>query len=931
MKKILPCFLLIGWSLNNLVAAPFAPGDIAVLRVQDNSGVLTNISAALLLDEYTTNGAFIQTIAIPTNGAEALTSSGFSVAESSLTRTPNGRWLCFGAYNAPIGITNITSSSSIPYPRTLNTVDVFGNISLAAVNTNIYNGNNIRGAASDGTNSFWGEGSGGLNYYGFDAPTSLVYSTVLRVANLITGSLYYSTSSGAGIYKFAGLPKSAATPSRIIATGSGSPYGFAINPAGNIAYMADDDQSSVGGMQRWTNSAGTWSLVYTLGTGIANTGARGLAVDWSGASPVLYASTSENSIYGNPGNRLIRIVDSGAGSAAATFATAAMNASFRGVAFAPQTGTNLTWTGVISSDWNNPGNWTTQQVPTASDYVIINSGSVTIPADGAFAIMDWSGGTISGALNVASNGVVNWTGGQLSSGGFLTVASNAVLKLSGGGDMIFSSPITNAGTMTLSGGSRLIGYDATASLLVNLPSGVVDLQEDDRTSPGNYCIYANGGIDNQGLFQKSASSGTSSLYQQFSNSGTVEADTGTISFQGGGVISGQYSAVNGAGVNFAGGVFSSVSAVFIGAGTFQFTGDSLTLLADIIPNLQLAGGTVILGANFQGGTITNLTLSGAALGGNYAVSGIFNCGGGSSGILQVLNGATMNWTGGQLSSGGFLTVASNAVLKLSGGGDMIFSSPITNAGTMTLSGGSRLIGYDATASLLVNLPSGVVDLQEDDRTSPGNYCIYANGGIDNQGLFQKSASSGTSSLYQQFSNSGTVEADTGTISFQGGYSDSSTANLAISIGSTTTGSGYGEISFSTPPSFDGTFTVSTRNGYLPGPGAAFQVLNYPSSTSSFTCLGGLDLGSGILFQPQFNPTGLTLLTTTYTTSASVPQLFINPTLGGVAITWPVGFPGWTLQSTTNLSSLVWTTVPNSCGNQAVVPISGPQQFFRLSQ
>jgi len=513
---------------------------------------------------------------------------------------------------------------------------------------------------------------------------------------LITGSLYYSTSSGAGIYKFAGLPKSAATPSRIIATGSGSPYGFAINPAGNIAYVADDDQSSVGGMQRWTNSAGTWSLVYTLGTGIANTGARGLAVDWSGASPVLYASTSENSIYGNPGNRLIRIVDSGAGSAAATFATAAMNASFRGVAFAPQTGTNLTWTGVISSDWNNPGNWTTQQVPTASDYVIINSGSVTIPADGAFAIMDWSGGTISGALNVASNGVVNWTGGQLSSGGFLTVASNAVLKLSGGGDMIFSSPITNAGTMTLSGGSRLIGYDATASLLVNLPSGVVDLQEDDRTSPGNYCIYANGGIDNQGLFQKSASSGTSSLYQQFSNSGTVEADTGTISFQG-------------------------------------------------------------------------------------------------------------------------------------------------------------------------------------------------------------------------------------------GYSDSSTANLAISIGSTTTGSGYGEISFSTPPSFDGTFTVSTRNGYLPGPGAAFQVLNYPSSTSSFTCLGGLDLGSGILFQPQFNPTGLTLLTTTYTTSASVPQLFINPTLGGVAITWPVGFPGWTLQSTTNLSSLVWTTVPNSCGNQAVVPISGPQQFFRLSQ
>jgi len=158
---------------------------------------------------------------------------------------------------------------------------------------------------------------------------------VLRVANIVNGGLYLSTSSGGGIYKFTGLPKSAATPTRIIATGSGSPYGFAINPSGNVAYVADDDQSSVGGVQCWTNSAGTWSLLYTLGTGIANTGARGLAVDWSGANPILYASTSENTVYGNPANRLIRIVDTGAGSAATTLATAATNSSFRGVAFTP--------------------------------------------------------------------------------------------------------------------------------------------------------------------------------------------------------------------------------------------------------------------------------------------------------------------------------------------------------------------------------------------------------------------------------------------------------------------------------------------------------------------------------------------------------------------------------------------------------------------
>src|ERR1035438_8063548 len=68
---------------------------------------------------------------------------------------------------------------------------------------------------------------------------------------------------------------------------------------------------------------------------------------------------------------------------------------------------DLTWTNSVSSDWNSAANWIPQQVPTASDHVIINSGSVTIPADGAFAIMDWTGGDVYGSLTVASNGVLN--------------------------------------------------------------------------------------------------------------------------------------------------------------------------------------------------------------------------------------------------------------------------------------------------------------------------------------------------------------------------------------------------------------------------------------------------------------------------------------------------------------------------------------------
>src|ERR1051326_6776673 len=71
---------------------------------------------------------------------------------------------------------------------------------------------------------------------------------------------------------------------------------------------------------------------------------------------------------------------------------------------------DLTWTGAVSSDWNNPANWNPQQVPATSDHVILNSGSVTVPSDAAFAVLDWTGGQVYGTLTVASNGVLNVSG-----------------------------------------------------------------------------------------------------------------------------------------------------------------------------------------------------------------------------------------------------------------------------------------------------------------------------------------------------------------------------------------------------------------------------------------------------------------------------------------------------------------------------------------
>jgi len=322
--------------------ATFTPGNLAILRFGDGSAALTSASTAVFINEYTTNGAFVQSIAIPSTGPTALVVSGNATSEGALMRSPNGRFLCFGGYNAAAGIAAIAVTTAVAVPREAATMDSTGAFAMAAKTTNAFNTQNIRSAATDGLNNFWGSGSGsGTYYFGISSLAATVQTTLLntRVNNLQNGNLCFSTSSGTtarGIHCFVGTPTGTNAATQLFATGNASsPYGFAINPGGTIAYVADDTASVAGGIQRWTNSGSAWGLAYTLGTGVANVGARSLVVNWSGPNPVLYATTSE----GLPIlNRLIKITDTGVGSTAATLTNVTANSAFRGVAFVPDVG-----------------------------------------------------------------------------------------------------------------------------------------------------------------------------------------------------------------------------------------------------------------------------------------------------------------------------------------------------------------------------------------------------------------------------------------------------------------------------------------------------------------------------------------------------------------------------------------------------------------
>ncbi len=311
--------------------------NIVVLRLGDGIQSLSALGNATYLDQFTFDGNYLGTMGIPDVGTEALVMAGNTASEGALSRSANGMYLTFGGYNTERLLTgSVNGAAAASVHRVVGQVDGLGTFGLPAKTTSQFSGNSFRSAVSDGLSNYWGAGgSSGTYYLGTASIAAPVQNTIAntRVLNAFNGNLYFSTSSGTrGIYKISGYPRSTATSSVVVSTGAGSsPYGFAINADETIVYVADDSPTnSSGGIQRWDKIGESWTNNYTLGTG-SSVGARGIAVDFVGAQPVLYATTAEGT-----SNRVIRIVDAGAASPAVTIATAGANQAFRGVQFGPE-------------------------------------------------------------------------------------------------------------------------------------------------------------------------------------------------------------------------------------------------------------------------------------------------------------------------------------------------------------------------------------------------------------------------------------------------------------------------------------------------------------------------------------------------------------------------------------------------------------------
>ena len=387
-----------------------------------------------------------------------------------------------------------------------------------------------------------------------------------------------------------------------------------------------------------------------------------------------------------------------------------------------------TWTGLGgNTNWNNVDNWDNNTVPTASDDVIIPTGSnVFLNVPGTVKSIDLQGNavfemnsnfTFDENSTFGPNSIVNWNTGFINgaNGGASSLTNQGVLNLLSNGTKVITGGMTfqNEGTINIgSAGDLWITQNSTLTIT---SSGVLDMQ----TDAGNISWSGVSGIlINEGLLKRSTSGGEAQIIIPFTNNnGTIQVESGILSFQN--------------------------------TATKTFLNGTYNVFADAIFDLD-----------------TEITIEGTLSG---AISGTLNW----NNSLIVADGTTasfdfsednsLNWTTGGLSGGG--TLINNNTLSLTTGGTKVISGDTTfeNYDTVNIAsaGDVWIVG---AGSIFNNTESGTLDMQAD----AGNITWSGVSGIlINEGLLKRSTSGGEAQIIIPFTNNdGTIQVESGILSFQ---------------------------------------------------------------------------------------------------------------------------------------------------------------------
>jgi len=329
----------------------FTPGSLSVLRVGDGTTALGTAALPVFIDEYSTSGKLIRSIALPTaltGKNKRLTLDGNTPSVSSfeglLSLSQDAKKLSLAGYDAAVGTEAVVASESDQTNRVIGVIDGAGNVNTAT-SLNIYSKAYISSAVTDG-NNVWVAG-GSANIYATtigSTDATFIIGRSGRSIRIFKNQLYVSQSSGLVgplVTIGTGLPTTA--PQTAVAV-----PGLSINgtsPTGREFFFADINPNIPG-----------YDVLYIANTGITDGITKYSLVDGSwvsngtvkGQYTGLTAIVSGNEVtlygikYGATSSELFKITDNTGhnGSIAeltrSVLAKTGANTVFRGLSLSPQ-------------------------------------------------------------------------------------------------------------------------------------------------------------------------------------------------------------------------------------------------------------------------------------------------------------------------------------------------------------------------------------------------------------------------------------------------------------------------------------------------------------------------------------------------------------------------------------------------------------------
>jgi hypothetical protein len=365
-----------------------------VCRVGDGVATLTANGNAVFLDEYTTGGSFVQSIALPTtaSGAQKQLISSGDVSEGILARSTDNRFVTLIGYGADLGGgVGLATTASATVPRVVGVVKYDGSIDTSTALSDISSANNPRSAfTTDGTNIWAGGASsstGGAHFTTLGSTTSTqLFATVpkgVRQVAIFGGQLYFD-SNATGFLNISSIGSGAPTT-----TGqTGTELTGLADTAGNDAYFFVDlgDGHGIATLYVANDSLGE-VLKYTLISGSWTAEGNVTAAGAHGVVAVANTTTHDVTLYitqttGTDGTLSTFTDSTGFGGSvsgsATTLATAAANEVFLGIALAPFNGAGGTPTPTRTATPGPAATATKTATPTPTP-------TVTVPVETATA------------------------------------------------------------------------------------------------------------------------------------------------------------------------------------------------------------------------------------------------------------------------------------------------------------------------------------------------------------------------------------------------------------------------------------------------------------------------------------------------------------------------------------------------------------------